>query len=107
MKVSSKVSNSIANAETAKSSKSSKTDIADALSDAKLGKLGGGPAGSSRVDVSMRAQEMAKAKELASPSNDIDEAKISRLQKLIDEGKYKVDADALADRILDEHTKMS
>jgi anti-sigma28 factor (negative regulator of flagellin synthesis) len=28
------------------------------------------------------------------------------LQKLIDSGEYRVDAGALADRILDEHMKM-
>ena len=38
--------------------------------------------------------------------DDIDEAKVARLQKLIDEGKYNVDADAIADRMIDEHSKM-
>ncbi|MCB0413992.1 MAG: flagellar biosynthesis anti-sigma factor FlgM, partial [Bdellovibrionales bacterium] len=30
-----------------------------------------------------------------------------RLQKMIDEGSYKVNAEAIADRIVDEHIKMS
>ena len=34
---------------------------------------------------------------------DVDEAKIAKLQKLIDEGKYKVDAKAIADKMVDEH----
>ena len=58
------------------------------------------PKGSARVDVSDRAQQMQKAKSIAS-DNGIDEAKVARLQKLIDEGKYKVDADAVADRMVD------
>jgi negative regulator of flagellin synthesis FlgM len=61
---------------------------------------------SSRVDVSSRAQEMRKAKELATPSDSIDEAKVARLQKMIDEGNYKIDAEAIADRLVDEHMKM-
>jgi flagellar biosynthesis anti-sigma factor FlgM len=49
---------------------------------------------------------MARAKELATPSDSIDEAKVARLQRMIDEGKYRVDSGAVADRLLDEHLKM-
>ena len=41
-------------------------------------------------------------KEAALAAPDIDEAKVSRLQKLIDEGKYKVDAKEIADKMVDE-----
>jgi negative regulator of flagellin synthesis FlgM len=61
---------------------------------------------SSRVELSSRAQDIKKAKELATPSSDIDEAKVARLQAMIDQGQYKVNAEAIADRMLDEHTKM-
>lgn len=54
------------------------------------------------VNVSDRAQMMQKAKDIASNAS-IDEAKVARLQKLIDEGKYKTDAQAIADRLVDEH----
>ena len=57
---------------------------------------------SSSVDLSERAQLMAKAKEIASNAT-VDEAKVARLQKLIDEGKYKVDADKVADKLVDTH----
>lgn len=56
----------------------------------------------SKVDVSERAQLMQKAKDLASGSS-VDETKVARLQKMIDEGKYSVDADKIADRLVDEH----
>ncbi len=62
---------------------------------------------SSKVELSSRAQDIKKAKELATPGNDdIDEAKVARLQAMIDSGGYKVNAEAIADRLLDEHTKM-
>lgn len=62
---------------------------------------------SSRVELSSRAQDIKKAKELATPDMDsVDEAKVARLQAMIDSGTYKVNAEAVADRMLDEHTKM-
>ncbi len=61
---------------------------------------------SSKVELSSRAQDIKKAKELATPSGDIDEAKVARIQAMIDAGKYKVNAEAVAERLLDEHTKM-
>lgn len=60
------------------------------------------PANPAKVDLSDRAQMMQKAKEIAS-NNSIDEAKVARLQKLIDNGEYKTDAAAIADRLVDDH----
>lgn len=57
--------------------------------------------GSAEVKMSPEAQAFQKAKAIASDSS-IDEAKVSRLQKLIDEGKYRVDAAAVSDRLVDE-----
>lgn len=64
-----------------------------------------GGAGSSRatkIHLSERAQQMQRAKEIASEES-IDEAKVARLQKMIDEGAYQVDAASIADRLVDEH----
>lgn len=58
---------------------------------------------SAQVNVSERAQMMQKAKDIASGPMTVDEAKVARLQKMIDEGKYKVDADSIADRLVEEH----
>jgi negative regulator of flagellin synthesis FlgM len=55
-----------------------------------------------KVDVSERGQMMQKAKDIASDTS-VDEGKVARLQKMIDEGSYKVDSDKIADRLLDEH----
>lgn len=86
----------------------------------KSGKLGAGKVGSRRqsgikdvefagdrlsashLDLSHRAQMMKKAKEVASHST-VDEAKVARLQKLIDAGQYKVDASDIADKLVDTH----
>jgi negative regulator of flagellin synthesis FlgM len=71
--------------------------------------LGGGENKSpSRVDVSDRARMAQKATDIAKKGlNDVDEAKVAHLQRLIDEGKYKVDAEALADKLVDEHLLMN
>ena len=60
---------------------------------------------SSKVEMSPQAQAFQKAKAIASKDS-IDEAKVARLQKLIDEGKYKVDAAAVADRLVDDHLQV-
>jgi negative regulator of flagellin synthesis FlgM len=63
--------------------------------------------GASRVNVSDRAQQMKKAAEIARSVPDIDEAKVAKYQKLIDDGKYKVDSAALADKMIDEESSWS
>jgi len=62
---------------------------------------------SEKVNLSSRAQDIQKSKEIAMSGKDsIDEAKVERLQALIDAGEYKIDADAIADRLVDEHMDM-
>ena len=58
--------------------------------------------GSAKVNLSEQAQLMQKAKAIAS-ADTVDEAKVARLQAMIDSGEYRVDADAVADRLVDEH----
>lgn len=100
MKVSSKVGNPVQSAETAKLTKTN----ADAGSAKTKSAVADSFGSSARVDVSQRGQDIKKAKELATPrDNDIDEAKVARLQALIDAGKYKVDASKIADKLVDEH----
>lgn len=59
--------------------------------------------GSVRVNMSDRAQAFQKAREIAGQQT-VDEAKVARLRELIDKGEYHVDASALADRLVDEHS---
>ena len=55
-----------------------------------------------KLDLSERAQDIRKAKELAQATPDVDMDKVDKFRKLIDEGKYKVDAKAVADRMVNE-----
>ena len=57
---------------------------------------------SAKVELSPRAQEMKKIKELAVSAPDVDEAKVKKFQELIDKGLYKVDAKSVADRMVDD-----
>lgn len=105
MKVDHKVGSSLPHSsgvDTAKTGKAGKASAKSSLENLIAPKDSGNVEGSSKVDVSDRAQMMAKAKALAS-NDGIDEAKVARLQKMIDEGKYKTDANAIADRLVDEH----
>ena len=58
---------------------------------------------STRVDMQPRGQDAKRIKELAMAGPDVDEAKVEKFRRLIDEGKYKVDANKVADRMVDEH----
>ncbi|MCB0368089.1 MAG: flagellar biosynthesis anti-sigma factor FlgM [Bdellovibrionales bacterium] len=55
-----------------------------------------------KIILSDRAQEARKIKELAMSAPDVDQAKVDKFRKLIDEGKYKVDAKAVADKMVDD-----
>lgn len=57
----------------------------------------------SKVSLSQKAQKMNMAKEVIKNQPDVDEAKVAKFQEMIDAGKYKVDAKAVADKMVDEH----
>lgn len=59
-----------------------------------------------KVDLSAQAKDIRQAKELAMASPDIDLSKVEKFQKLIDEGKYKVDSKAVAERMVDDNLMM-
>jgi negative regulator of flagellin synthesis FlgM len=62
--------------------------------------------GDANAEISSKGKEFAKAKAIASDAPDVREEKIAALKARIAEGKYKVDADAIADRMVDEHIHM-
>ena len=64
-------------------------------------------ASSSKVEVSSRAQDMKRIKDIATATPDVDEAKVAKFQKMIDEGKYQVNAEAVADKMVDDHMLLS
>ncbi|WP_413289983.1 flagellar biosynthesis anti-sigma factor FlgM [Bdellovibrio sp. HCB337] len=62
--------------------------------------------GASKVDVSTKAQEAKRIKELAKAAPDVDMEKVAKFRQLIDEGKYKVDAKAVAERLVDDELSL-
>ena len=69
--------------------------------------LQNGDLGATKVDLSPRAQEMKKIKEAALAAPDVNEEKVARLQKLIDDGKYNVSSKDIADKMVDEELAWS
>ena len=55
------------------------------------------------VDLSDRAQDAKRIKDLAMKAPDVDMEKVARFREMIDSGNYKVDARAVADRMVDAH----
>ena len=81
----------------------SKSGGAEALSDMTAGASRGSD--SAQVNLSQRAQDVMKAKEIAMAAPDIREDRVAALQKAIDSGNYKVDAKDIADRMVDEESQ--
>lgn len=67
----------------------------------------GGSEYSEKVAISGKARDIAKAREAASSAPDIDEARVARLKAAIQNGSYKVDAEKVADRLVDDHLATS
>ncbi len=65
------------------------------------------PDDSSKVNLSERAMDIKKAKSLATAAPDIREDRVAELQKKIDQGKYKVDAKEIANKMVDEELQWS
>ena len=63
--------------------------------------------GSANAEISSRAKDMAKAKQIASDTPDVREAKIAALREQIQNKKYNVSADAIADKLVDDHLRMT
>ena len=63
--------------------------------------------GSARTEISGKAKEMAHAKQVAANAPDVREEKIAALREKILAKKYNVDANAVADKLVDEHISMA
>ncbi|MGZ3689357.1 MAG: flagellar biosynthesis anti-sigma factor FlgM [Bdellovibrionota bacterium] len=60
-----------------------------------------------KPEISAKAHEFAAAKAAASAAPDVREDRVADLKRRIASGNYNVDADAIADRMVDEHLSMS
>jgi negative regulator of flagellin synthesis FlgM len=70
---------------------------------AKANPLSGSEKASARVDLSARGMEAKRIKDLAMAAPDVDQAKVDKFRRLIDEGNYVVDSEKVADRLVEEH----
>jgi len=101
MKVKNQNLKNMAHLSTNKSSASKLNTLAKNKSGQQAGSLNHSTS-STRVNLSERAQQMSKAKEIASKPS-FNSEKVARLQNMIDKGTYKVDSAAVADRLVDNH----
>lgn len=63
-------------------------------------------ASSDNVSISTKAREAKMAKDIAKAAPDEDAEKIAKLKSAIQAGSYKIDAEKIADRLVDEHLAM-
>ncbi len=59
------------------------------------------PAASETVNLSAQAQTMQRTEEKLAALSDVDEGRVAEIKKAIDEGRYRIDSDAVAGKILD------
>ena len=103
MKVNSATTQSIQNKDIAgasgakRSEKSGATGAASKTSNAAI------DSSAVKPEISSKAREFSQAKEVASKSPDVREEKIAELKRRIAAGTYQVNAQALADKMVDEH----
>jgi negative regulator of flagellin synthesis FlgM len=62
---------------------------------------------SARINISEKAKEMARVKELAKQAPDVDAEKVAKFRAMIEKGEYKVNAEALADRMLQDELALA
>ena len=58
-----------------------------------------------KTEISPKSREFAQAKSVASHTPDVREDRVADLKKRISEGSYRIDEDAIADRMVDEHMR--
>ncbi len=102
-----KVGQNLNTSDLGKADKTGKAGTADANNSKAASALMDTEIGATKVDLSPRAQQMKKAKEVAMAAPDIREDKVAALQKLIDDGKYNVSAKDIADKMVDEELQWS
>jgi negative regulator of flagellin synthesis FlgM len=100
-----KVGQNLNTADSAKSSKAEKTGDASSAKKSSNASTSDAAASSqaTKVELSPKAQDIKKIKELAMNAPDVDSNKVEKFKRMIADGSYKVDAKAVADRMVDEH----
>lgn len=76
--------------------KNSKTSESASASEANSGSQ------ATKVELSPRVQDIKKIKEIAKNTPDVNTDKVAKFKQMIAEGKYKVDAKAVAEKMVDD-----
>lgn len=103
MKVNSATTPSIQNKDVSGSTSAKRSEKAGAADAASKVSAKAVDASSVRPEISAKAKEFSKAQELASKAPDVREEKIAELKKRIASGNYQVNAQAIADKMVEEH----
>lgn len=109
MRVSQNGNSSVQNAEISGAKQSSRASAAQQARKSEKGAAGAtaSDASGAKAEISSRGREFASAKAVADGAPDVREEKIAELKRRIAAGKYQVDAEAVANRMVDDHIKMS
>ncbi|MBY0469821.1 flagellar biosynthesis anti-sigma factor FlgM [bacterium] len=59
-----------------------------------------------RPEISAKGREFAKMREAAKAAPEVRDAKVQDLKNRVASGKYKVDAEAVADKMVNDHVDM-
>jgi negative regulator of flagellin synthesis FlgM len=90
---------------TKKSEQAAKTDRARQIE--KMAKTqSGSPAGAAKAEISDKAKDLAKAHAVATAAPDVREDRIAEIKRRLNAGEYKIDSDAIADKMISEHAGM-
>jgi negative regulator of flagellin synthesis FlgM len=61
-----------------------------------------GPAGADRVELSAKAKELQAAREAIAKMDEVDHEKVARIKAQLKAGTYKVDAEKIAGKMIEE-----
>ena len=103
MRVGQSGNNQVQGSETGQARRTEKSSKATTESAREGGKAVATENGDVDTKISARARDLSKAKSAAAGAPDVREEKIAELKRRIAEGRYKVDATAVADKMVDEH----
>lgn len=104
MRVNPNVNQNIQSTQTEQAKKSdSAAKTAKASQLAQIEKNQGTSAADTKASISAKGKEFAQAHAVAKAAPDVREDRIAALKKQIQEGKYEVDANKIADRMVGEH----
>lgn len=107
MKVNPSVSQSIQNTQTdatKRSDQTAKTERARHIE--QMAKTQGSTLTSSKAEISDKAKDFAKAHAVASAAPDVREDRIAEIKRRLASGDYKVDSDAIAEKMISDHRSL-